>query len=74
MVRRLIVGMVSIVMLAGAACTSSPPSEPLAMTAIDMSNKVDEGNRVYSPGQLFAPTSTIYASIATQGTGKGTAR
>lgn len=49
--------------------TACSKPEPITMVAIDMSNKVDAGNRVYSPGQIFAPASTMYASISTQGTG-----
>jgi hypothetical protein len=54
-------------LIAVAAC--SAPSEPFKVINIDLSNKVDENNRPYSPGNVFAPTSTVYASIVTEGTG-----
>ena len=52
-----------------AACESAPPFK---VTGIQLSNKIDEGNRVYSPGSVFDATSTVYASIATEGAGSAT--
>lgn len=54
----------------GAAC--SAPSEPLKVSAIDLGIGVDDKNRVLSPSETFSQKSTIYASIATEGSGKGT--
>ena len=68
--RKAVVGMAG-VMLAVAAC-SSTPSEPLKIAAVDLTHEVDEHNEPRSARETFAPTSTIYASIAIEGTGKGT--
>jgi hypothetical protein len=52
-----------------AAC--SAPSEPLKIAQVDLTHEVDEHNEPRSARETFAPTSTIYASIAVEGTGKG---
>jgi hypothetical protein len=56
-------------LLAVAAC-SKP--EPLKIALVDLTHEVDEHNEPRSARETFAPTSTIYASIAIEGTGKGT--
>ncbi len=53
--------------MALAAC--SAPSEPVKIVAVDLTHEVDEHNEARSARETFAPTSTIYASIATEGTG-----
>jgi hypothetical protein len=53
-----------------AAC--SKPVEPLKITAIDLSHEIDSHNEPRSARETFAPTSTVYASIATEGTTEGT--
>jgi hypothetical protein len=60
-----------LLVLAVGAC-SSTPAEPLKIVAVDLTHEVDEHNEPRSARETFAPTSTIYASIATEGTGKGT--
>src|SRR6185295_1610313 len=50
----------------------SKPSEPLKMTAIDLGPAITDDKIVHAPAQTYAPTSTIYASIATEGAGSGT--
>jgi hypothetical protein len=60
----------ALVFLALAAC--SAPSEPLKIAQVDLTHEVDEHNEARSARETFAPTSTIYASIAIEGTGKGT--
>jgi hypothetical protein len=57
-------------LLAVAAC--SAPAEPLKIALVDLTHEVDEHNEPRSARETFAPTSTIYASIAIEGTGKGT--
>ena len=54
-----------------AACTSEP-KEPVKVTGIDLSHEVDEKNEPRSARETFAPTSTVYASIAVEGTGSAT--
>lgn len=57
--------------LALAGC--SAPAEPLKIVAVDLTHEIDEHNETRSGArETFAPTSTIYASIATEGTGPGT--
>src|SRR5690349_15670284 len=53
-----------------AAC--SKPAEPLKIGLVDLTHEIDEHNEPRSARETFAPTSTIYASIAVEGTGKGT--
>jgi hypothetical protein len=50
----------------------SAPSEPLKLKAVELGSGVDEENRVVSPTRSFAPRSTVYASITTEGAGPGT--
>ena len=59
----------AVVFLGVAACTAP---EPFKVTGIELSNRIDAGNRVYSPGAIFDSTSTIYGSIATEGAGSAT--
>ena len=58
------------ILLGVAAC--SAPAEPVKIVAVDLTHEVDEHNEPRSARETFAPTSTIYASIATEGTGKAT--
>ncbi len=62
----LVVGMV----LGVTAC--SKPAQPLKIAQVDLTHEVDEHNEARSARETFAPTSTIYASIAIEGTGRGT--
>jgi hypothetical protein len=57
-------------LLAMAACSTS--GEPLKIAQVDLTHEVDEHNEARSARETFAPTSTIYASIAIEGTGHGT--
>lgn len=59
----------AIALLGLAACE---PAVPFKVTGIELSNRIDEGNRVYSPGSVFDSTSTVYAVIAAEGTGSAT--
>jgi hypothetical protein len=52
-------------------CTSKS-AEPLKITAVDLGSAITDEKKVTAAGQTFAPTSTIYASIATDGSGAGT--
>jgi hypothetical protein len=58
----------SVVVLLGVAACTAP--EPFKVVEVDLSNKIDAGNRVYSPGTVFSADSTVYASIATEGAGE----
>jgi hypothetical protein len=62
----------SVALLLGLAACSSTPSEPLKIALVDLTHEIDEHNEPRSARETFAPTSTIYASIAIEGTGKGT--
>src|SRR5262245_56635893 len=50
----------------------SQPAEPLKIVAVDLTHEIDEHAEARSARETFAPTSTIYASIAMEGTGKVT--
>ncbi len=60
----------AVMLFALSAC--SAPSEPLKIGLVDLTHEVDEHNEARSARETFAPTSTIYASILIEGTGKGT--
>jgi hypothetical protein len=68
-IRRTAIAVGALSLLALAAC--SAPSEPLKIAQVDLTHEVDEHNEPRSARETFAPTSTIYASIAIEGTGKG---
>jgi len=61
----------SVALLMGLAACSAP-SEPLKIVQVDLTHEIDEHNEPRSARETFAPTSTIYASIAVEGSGKGT--
>ena len=61
---------VGLLLIGVAAC--SAPSEPLKISQVDLTHEVDQHNEPRSARETFAPTSTIYASILIEGTGKGT--
>ena len=64
---------VGVVMLALAVAGCSPPAEPVKIVSVDLTHEIDENNETRSGArETFAPTSTIYASIATEGTGPAT--
>ena len=69
-IRKTAIAVGALSLLALAAC--SAPSEPLKIVQVDLTHEVDEHNEARSARETFAPTSTIYASIAIEGTGKGT--
>jgi hypothetical protein len=62
----------SVLLIVGIAACSNTPAEPLKIVAVDLTHEIDEHNEPRSARETFAPTSTIYASIAIEGTGKGT--
>ena len=64
---------VGVVMLALAVAGCSAPAEPVKIVSVDLTHEIDENNETRSGArETFAPTSTIYASIATEGTGPAT--
>jgi len=69
-IRKAAVAVGAACMVAIAACSS--PSEPVKIVAVDLTHEVDQHNEPRSARETFAPTSTIYASIATEGTGPAT--
>ena len=63
--------------LATGSCGGSEPAPPaapaaLAVASVDLGSAIDAERRVVEPKTAFAPTDTIYASVAT--TGAGTAK
>ena len=64
--------LVAAMVMAAASCTSAPPQEALKIASIDLSNAVDDKGRVVSLSETYPPTGTVYASIATEGSGTGT--
>ncbi len=69
-IRRRTTEICAVLLIVLAAC--SAPSEPVKIVAVDLTHEVDENNEARSARETFAPTSTIFASIATEGTGKAT--
>lgn len=59
------VGILTMVLLT-AACSKT---EPVKVTAIDLSNAVDANNRVIGLSETYSPKSAVYASITTEGSG-----
>src|SRR6185369_6118088 len=55
-----------------AACTTPETTEPLKLWSIDFGTGVDAENKITNATRTFAPTSTVYASLSTQGGGRGT--
>ena len=53
----------------GGAC--SKPAEPMKIASIDISNAIDANNNVISLSETYAVQSTVYASVATEGSGHG---
>jgi hypothetical protein len=57
--------------LVAAACTSKP-AVPLKIVGVDLSHEIDQHNEPRSARETFAPSSTVYACVAVEGTGTGT--
>ncbi len=62
-----------------AAAPAAPPasSAPVAIaavsfTSVELGSTIDAGNKILAGGTSFAPKDTIYASVATSGSGKAT--
>ena len=65
--------LVAVILLAVAACSGpAQPTEPLKMRSIEFGTGADAQNQVTGATRVFAPTSTVYASIGTEGAGHGT--
>lgn len=45
-----------------------PAAVPVSVTSITLGNQVDGSQNVSTPSDTFAPTDTVYASVATSGT------
>jgi hypothetical protein len=61
---------VAALVLAVGLAGCSAPADPVKIVAVDLTHEIDEHNEARSARETFAPTSTIFASIATEGTGK----
>jgi hypothetical protein len=57
---------------ADSSTTMAPAPAPLAVTAVDLGRAVDASKRVVAVIDDFGTRDTIYASVATTGTGTGT--
>jgi hypothetical protein len=58
-------------LVALAAC-SREPVEPVKITGVDLSHEIAANNEPRSARETFAPSSTVYAAIATEGSGPAT--
>jgi hypothetical protein len=63
-------GALLMLLIACGAC--SKPAEPVRITGIELGSTINTDNTVSSPNVTFPPNATVYASIATEGTGSGT--
>ena len=63
---------VALMIMGCALAACSKPAEPVKITNIDLASHVNDDRSISSPSETFAPTSTIYASITTEGSGAGT--
>ncbi len=61
---------VAVMVMSAASC--SKPAEPVKMVEINLSNAVDKNNVVVSLSETYALQGTVYASIATEGSGEAT--
>ncbi len=63
---------VALLVLGCALAACSKPGEPVKVTGIELGTFVNDDKSVSSPSETFASSSTIYASITTEGAGAGT--
>jgi hypothetical protein len=56
----------------GCALAACKPAEPVKITSIELGTFVSDDKSISSPSETFASSSTIYASIATEGAAAGT--
>jgi hypothetical protein len=54
------------------ACGACKPTEPVRITGIELGSTINPDNTVSSPNVTFPPNATVYAAIATEGTGPAT--
>lgn len=70
--RRTRAAVAAVAVLVGIAGCSKP-AEPVKIVSVDLTHEIDANNETRSGArETFAPTSTIYASIATEGSGPAT--
>jgi hypothetical protein len=71
--RRAPVGRAAMLMLTlGAVVACSKPAEPVKITRADLSTQLNADRSISSASETFAPTSTVYGSVATEGSGSAT--
>jgi hypothetical protein len=58
--------MIAAALLVGAGCHCA--DEPIVMKRIELGSGADDQGRITEPARTFEPQSTVYASIATEGT------
>lgn len=56
----------------GALIACSKPAEPVKITKVDLSTKLNDDKSISSASETFAPNATVYGSVATEGSGPAT--
>lgn len=51
---------------------SSKPAEPVKITGVVLGGKINEDKSISSLQETFAPSSTVYGSVSTEGGGEAT--
>ena len=62
----------AVALILALAVGCSAPGEPVKIVALDLTHELDAKNQPRSPRETFAPTSTVYAAIETEGSGPAT--
>lgn len=65
-------GRASLVVALGTLVACSQPAEPVKITRADLSTKLNADNSISSASETFAPNTTVYGSVATEGSGAAT--
>lgn len=61
-----------VMLFAVVACSSSPPSEPTHLKAVELGSAVDPQQRISAATRSFDPASVVFVAIATEGAGPAT--
>jgi hypothetical protein len=70
--RTVVVARAAIVAVLILVTACSNPVEPVKITAIVLGGKINDDKSISSMQETFAPSSTVYASISTEGGGQAT--
>ena len=63
---------VTLLLALGTAVACSKPAEPVKITRADLSTQLNADRSISSASETFAPNSTVYGSVATEGSGSAT--